>query len=79
MREHRDDALSAFQEALLIADRQDEGAVLLISRLANPRLRSAALVAVQEYAAGLWPPLVLQKAITHVGTERRYPFSQSSY
>jgi tetratricopeptide (TPR) repeat protein len=61
LRQHCDDALSVYQEALLMADRQDEGATLLISRLDDPRLRSDALVAVQQYGDGISPPLRVQK------------------
>jgi tetratricopeptide (TPR) repeat protein len=51
MEAHRTDALDVYQEALLDADRQEAGAALLIQRLANPRTRSAALLAVQVYTA----------------------------
>jgi len=92
--EHRDEALGTYQEALLIAQRTDEGAALLISRLADPRLRSAALVAVQHYSAGarspwmleedrLWRALIeradAREAIAAVGTLRAYPLRQPNY
>jgi tetratricopeptide (TPR) repeat protein len=92
--EHRDEALGTYQEALLIAQRTDEGAALLISRLADPRLRSAALLAVQQYSAGaqspwmleqdrLWRALIeradVREAIARVGTVRAYPLRQPGY
>jgi beta-barrel assembly-enhancing protease len=92
--EHRDEGLGTYQEALLIARRTDEGAALLISRLADPRLRSAALLAVQHYSAGaqspwmleedrLWRALIeradVREAIQRVGTVRAYPLRQPGY
>jgi hypothetical protein len=59
LREHQDDAVSLYQEALLYADLPDEGATLLISRLADEKRRSAALEAVQSYS-GVEPPLLLE-------------------
>jgi hypothetical protein len=61
LREHQDDAVGLYQEALLCADLPDEGAALLISRLADVRRRSAALEAVQSYTDGVEPPLLLEK------------------
>lgn len=61
LREHRGDAPGAYQEALLIADRPDEGAAYLISRLADVRQRSAALEDVQYYAETPKPPLLLEQ------------------
>jgi tetratricopeptide (TPR) repeat protein len=92
--EHRDEALGTYQEALLIAQHNDEGAALLISRLADPRLRCAALVAVQQYSAGaqspwmleedrLWRALIergdVREAIARVGTVGAYPLRQPGY
>lgn len=85
---HRRDSLGAYQDALLVVDRADEAAKLLISRLTDPRLRSAALLAVQEYGevqrpprmellAQRWRALVarsdVQEAIRAVGYVKRYP------
>lgn len=61
LREHQNDAVGVYQEALLYADRPEEGAALLISRLADEKQRSAALEAVQSYTDGVEPPLVLEK------------------
>lgn len=61
LREHQNDAVGVYQEALLYADRPEEGAALLISRLADEKQRSAALEAVQSYTDGVEPPLVLKK------------------
>ena len=92
--DHRGDSLGVYQEALLVADRKDEAARLLISRLADPRLRADALVVVQQYSEGTLPPWMLQEdqlwrallerqdvkqAIARVGTVRRYPLTQPGY
>jgi tetratricopeptide (TPR) repeat protein len=61
LREHQDDAVGAYQEALLFADHPEEGAALLISRLADERRRSAALEAVQLYTEVDTQQLVLEK------------------
>ncbi len=94
LREHRDDAPDAYQEALLITDRPDEGATLLISRLADAKRRSAALLAVQYYADEAaparaleiqrrWRALVnrhdVQQAITRVGRVERYALLMYEY
>jgi len=50
MSQHRADSFDAFQVALLLAGRQDEGAQLLIERLRDPERRADALVDVQIYA-----------------------------
>jgi hypothetical protein len=84
---HRAQALDAYQEALLAAHRDDAAAQLLMTRLADPRLRSDALIAVQEYAELSLPPAVLEEqrrwraliarpdvaaAIAQVGSQARY-------
>ena len=94
LRSHRDDAVSAYQRALLSAHRDDDGAALLITRLREPQLRSAALLAVQVYAqdaapaAGLeerghWRALVaradVQQAISAVGRVAEYPLLMADY
>jgi hypothetical protein len=57
---HREDALDVYQQALLAADRQESGAKLMIQRLANARTRSAALLAVQDYANVSLTPVQLE-------------------
>jgi hypothetical protein len=95
LRTHTNDAPSAFQEALLNADRPGEGAALLISRLADLKRRSAALLAVQSYTEGDAPPpqvqeiqrrwraLIarhdVQEAIGHVGRVEHYPLLAGQY
>ena len=94
LRSHRQDALGAYQEALLYTHRDDEGAALLITRLREPRLRSAALMAVQTYAEDAEPASVLakqarwreliqredvQQAISGVGRIAHYPLLQGDY
>ena len=92
--EHRQDSMSNYQEALLYADREEEGAKLLISRLVDPRLRGGALLAIQQYAEETLPPQVVlakrrwqaliarpdvQDAIRAVGYVRRYPLMYDDY
>lgn len=92
--EHRTDSLSGYQEALLDADQEEEGAKLLISRLADPRLRIGALLAVQQYGEEILPPQVVlkkrrwqaligrrdvQEAIRAVGYVKRYPVMYDFY
>jgi tetratricopeptide (TPR) repeat protein len=94
LREHQDDAVGAYQEALLFANRPKEGAALLISRLADERRRSAALEAVQSYTEADTQPLVLEKdqrwqalidrpdvreAILRVGRVDHYPLKRGAY
>ena len=94
MSDHRLDRLSGYQQALLVVDREDEGARLLISRLADPRLRSDALLAVQQYGEEDLPPrrvlernrwrvLIarrdVQEAIRQVGYVKKYPLEQREY
>ena len=49
LREHREDSVSTYQRALISANRQDEAAELLISRLQDPDQRIDALLEVQNY------------------------------
>ena len=92
--EHREDSIGGYQAALLEADREDEGARLLISRLADPTLRSGALLAVQQYGEDTMPPQVVaarrrwqallargdvQEAIRAVGYVKRYPLMYDDY
>jgi hypothetical protein len=94
LREHRADAPSAYQEALLIAQRPNAGAALLISRLADPKQRSAALLAVQYYTESTASPQMVerqrrwrallarpdvQQAITRVGRVDHYPLMRDDY
>lgn len=50
MREHRSDAPSTYQDALLSAERLDEAADLILERLRSESLRGAVLTEIQEYA-----------------------------
>ena len=52
LKEHQSDSPRTYQVGLLIADRPDESAALLVSRLINPDQRDAALADVQDYAHG---------------------------
>jgi tetratricopeptide (TPR) repeat protein len=94
LREHRGDAPSAYQEALLIAHRPNAGAALLISRLADPKQRRAALLAVQYYTENAASPQMVelqrrwrallarhdvQQAITRVGRADHYPLLRDNY
>ena len=94
LREHRGDAPSAYQEALLIAHRPNAGAALLISRLADPKQRSAALLAVQYYTENAASPQMVelqrrwrallarhdvQQVITRVGRVDHYPLMRDDY
>src|SRR5262249_42462261 len=60
LRAHRKDAVSAWQQALVHADRLDEAAQVLIERLRDPMERSDALSDVQIYAN---PPLTEMEQI----------------
>ncbi|HEV8019210.1 MAG TPA: hypothetical protein VGP32_11715 [Steroidobacteraceae bacterium] len=95
LRQHCNDALDVCQEGLLLADRRDEAARLLISRLAHPRQRSQALVSVQRYLTGNsarewaqkedrdWRTLIerrdVQQAIRRVGHVGSYALDQPNY
>ena len=91
---HRGEALDVYQEGLLLADRQESGAKLLILRLANTRTRSAALTAVQDYTDASLTPLQqqnqkrwkellgradVQEAINHVGRVGSYHLASDNY
>ena len=56
LRAHRKDSLGTLEVALLATGHDEEAAQLLIARLADPRERHEALLAVQEYDTGLLPP-----------------------
>ncbi|NKF21737.1 hypothetical protein [Solimonas marina] len=60
MREHRDDAMSTYEFALVQAGRLDDAAQLLRERLADARWRSDALTDVQIYARVPQPPLAAE-------------------
>jgi len=92
--EHREDSISGYQEALLYADREDEGARLLISRLADPLRRSGALLAIQQWGQDSVPPQVVvarrrwqaliargdvQEAVRAVGYVKSYPLMYGDY
>jgi len=49
MRVHQDDAIQSYEEALIMADRIDDAAKLLIARLENPDERIKALMSVQHF------------------------------
>ena len=49
MREHQEDAIGSYEDALIMADRPDDAAALLIKRLADPEKRMDALMAVQHW------------------------------
>ncbi|HEV7715994.1 MAG TPA: hypothetical protein VGO53_10380, partial [Steroidobacteraceae bacterium] len=57
MREHQSDALSIFQEALLVANNMDEAASLAVRRLESPQLRGDMLMEIQEYREPALSPL----------------------
>lgn len=57
LRDHRDDAIGQYQDALLAADRIDAAADLMIERLRSERWRSDALLSVQDYAPVPMTPL----------------------
>lgn len=92
--EHREDSIGGYQGALLYADREEEGAKLLISRLADPALRSGALLAIQQWGQETMPPQVVlvqhrwqalmarhdvQEAIRAVGYVKRYSLVYDDY
>ncbi|HEV8331671.1 MAG TPA: hypothetical protein VGQ22_09665 [Steroidobacteraceae bacterium] len=58
--EHRNDSLDMWQRTLVIANRLDEAAALLIERLRDPVLRGAVLNDLQDYAD---PPPQEQRAV----------------
>jgi tetratricopeptide (TPR) repeat protein len=60
MREHQADALSAFQESLLVGNELNEAAELLVRRLEDTELRSDALAEAQEYRESALMPLEKQ-------------------
>lgn len=49
LRDHRADAISAWQEALIVTNNMDAATDLLVERLANEAWRSEALVDMQDY------------------------------
>lgn len=89
LRSHQADAPNALQRALLRANALDESEQLLITRLADAKLRSAALEELQEYARPAAPALEVQwhqrwlelrqrpavkAAIAKVGRVENYPW-----
>lgn len=91
LREHQDDSVSTLQDSLVRADRIEEAAKLLVSRLADPERRHAALLAVQQYPEspstprlaewrGRWVGVVarpeVQAAITKVGRVERIAIAE---
>ena len=88
LREHKEDSLPTFQRALISANRQDEAARLLISRLQDPDQRIDALLEVQNYAEPALAPRAVEwrrrwdavrgrpdvrEAINKVGNVSEYP------
>lgn len=61
MSEHRVDAIEAYQDALLEADRIDSAAAVLIARLNDSKERSAALVNVQIYPESPAPSRIIEQ------------------
>jgi hypothetical protein len=61
MREHQDEAIASYEDALIMANRLDDAAKLLISRLEDPEKRIPALMAVQHYDES-GPPASLPRA-----------------
>jgi tetratricopeptide (TPR) repeat protein len=62
LREHREDSVATLQRGLISANRQDEAAQLLISRLQDPDQRKDALMEVQKFNL---PPLPKRAAQWH--------------
>jgi tetratricopeptide (TPR) repeat protein len=94
LREHKDDSLATFQRALVSANRQDEAAQLLISRLQDPDQRIDALLEVQNYQEPALAPRAaewhrrwnavksrpdVREAINKVGNVSQYPVLPQSY
>lgn len=94
LREHREDSQETYQRALISANRTDEAAKLLISRLEDPDQRMDALMQVQQYKEHplpkratewrkRWQATLARKdvrdAINRVGTVSEYPLSAQSY
>lgn len=60
MREHRADAISTWQNALLLSGDLNAAGDLLVERLANEKWRSDALVDMQNYADVAMPPMAAE-------------------
>jgi tetratricopeptide (TPR) repeat protein len=88
LREHEADSPVTLQRMLAISGAADDAARILIARLADPWLRTDALVEAQQYAPGRGPPQALawrasalalcnrpdvRAAINAVGSVDRYP------
>lgn len=58
LREHQSDSIDVFQVALVRADKSNEAAELITTRLKDPKLRRQALLEVQSYAWPIEPPVV---------------------
>ena len=94
LREHRNDSLATYQRALISANRQDEAAQLLISRLQDSDQRTDALLEVQGYKENLraqraaewsrrWTAVKnradVREAISKVGNVAEYPMMSDSH
>jgi len=60
LREHQAESPGTYQWALVVANDEEAGAHLLISRLEDPKLRSDALLDVQGYTDPLAPPRAME-------------------
>jgi transglutaminase-like putative cysteine protease len=94
LREHRQDSIATYQRALISANRRDEAAQLLISRLQDPGQRIDALLEVQDYQERLLAPRAaewrkrwtavknrtdVREAISKVGNVAKYPMLPESH
>lgn len=94
LREHRDDSVATYQRALISANRPDDAAKLLISRLQDPDLRLEALMEIQKYKQPPLPKRAEQwrkrwkallsrpdvvEAVGKVGVVSEYPLTPQPY
>jgi len=94
LREHRDDSQATYQRGLISANRQEDAAKLLISRLQDPDLRMEALMEVQKFTQPplpkraeqwrkRWRAMVARpdviEAIRKVGVVSEYPLVPQAY
>jgi hypothetical protein len=94
LRDHQKDSLGTYQRALISANRLDEAATFLQSRLKDPEARLEALMDVQSYAKTprapraevfweRWQAVIVrpevQQSILAVGTLETYPVRPQAY
>jgi transglutaminase-like putative cysteine protease/tetratricopeptide (TPR) repeat protein len=94
LKEHQQDSISTYQRALISANRQDEAAQLLVSRLQDPDQRVDALLDVQDYKQTVLGPRAAEwekrwaavrrrpdvvEAIGKVGNVAAYPMLPQPY